>query len=238
MAKANKRTQDKNTNAEAFENPEILADKVTKVEDYIEKNRKWVFIIGGTIAVVVIGFFLYQYYTENQNEIAQREMFQAQFYFESDSLGLALNGDSRGNYGFLEIIDDYPMTEAANLSHYYAGVSFLKLGQFDQAIEHLEKFKSDDYVVQARAYALVGDAFMEQENYDKAANHYDRAASYKPNEHFTPDYLIKEALAHEKSDDLQSAIESYKTIVEEYPQSRRIQEAKKQLNRLQVLAAK
>lgn len=237
MAKANKRTQEKKTSAEAFENPEILADKVSKVEDYIEKNRKWVLIIGGIIAIAVIGFFLYQYYTENQNEIAQREMFQAQYYFESDSLGLALNGDGN-NLGFLEIIDDYPMTEAANLSNYYAGVSFLKLGQFEQAIEHLQKFKSDDFVVQARAYALVGDAYMEQENYDKAANAYDKAAKYKPNEQFTPDYLIKEALAHEMAGDIKSAVESFETLVDEYPQSRRIQEAKKQLNRLQILAEK
>ncbi len=237
MAKANKRTREKKTTAEAFENPEILQDKITKVEDYIENNRKWVFIIGGIIAAAVIGFFLYQYYTESQNEIAQREMFQAQFYFEADSLGLALNGDGN-HYGFLEIISEFPMTEAANLSHYYAGVSFLKLEQFDQAIEHLEKFKSNDYVVQARAYALVGDAYMEKENYERAANFYNKAANYKPNEYFSPDYLVKEALAQELAGELQSAIESLQTIVDEFPQSRQIQEAKKQLNRLQILAAK
>ncbi len=236
MAKAN-RKQDKKTSAKAIENPEVIADNISKFEQYLEKNRKIVLIVGGIIAVAVIGYFLYQYYTTNQNKIAQREMFQAQYYFEADSLGLALNGDGN-NFGFLEIIEDYPLTEAANLSHYYAGLSFLKLGQFEQAIEHLEKFSSDDYVVQARAYVLIGDAYMEQENYGKAAKFYDRAAGYKPNEFFTPSYLLKEALAHEMMGEFKAAADSYETIVEEYPESNQIQEAKKQLHRLQVLSAR
>jgi len=236
MAKAN-RKQDKKSSAKAIENPEVIADNISKFEQYLEKNRKLVLIVGGIIAVAIIGFFLYQYYTKNQNKIAQREMFQAQYYFDADSLGLALNGDGN-NFGFLEIIEDYPLTEAANLSHYYAGVSFLKLGQFEQAIEHLEKFSSSDYVIQARAYVLIGDAYMEQENYEQAANFYDKAARYKPNDFFTPNYLMKEALAHEMTGEFKAAAESYETIVDEYPESTQIQEAKKQLQRLRVLSSR
>ena len=47
-------------------------------------------------------------------------MFQAVYYFEKDSLVQALNGDGN-NYGFLEIIDEYSLSDAANLSKFYAG---------------------------------------------------------------------------------------------------------------------
>jgi hypothetical protein len=43
-------------------------------------------------------------------------MFQAVYYFEADSLDKALNGDGN-NLGFLEIIDEYSVTDAANLAN-------------------------------------------------------------------------------------------------------------------------
>jgi hypothetical protein len=56
-------------------------------------------------------------------------MFQAVRYFESDSLNLALNGDGN-NLGFLQIVEDYSGTKAGNLANYYAGVIYLKQGNF------------------------------------------------------------------------------------------------------------
>ena len=221
---------------ELLENPNALAERINKTEEFIEKNRKWVFGIGGAIILIVGLFFIFRYYVNNRNHTAQSEMFQAVYYFEADSLQLALNGDGN-NYGFLEIIDDYPLTDAANLANYYAGISFLKLEQHEDAVEHLKKFSSDDFVVQARAFALIGDAYMEMENYDQAVKFYDRAADYKPNQYFTPDYLMKEALAYELMGDLESAIDSYQEIVDEFYEADQLQEAKKQLARLKSLAA-
>src|SRR5690606_22276199 len=121
---------------------------------------------------------------------AQREMFQAVYYFEADSLDLALNGDGN-NLGFLDIIDDYGITDAANLANYYAGAAFLKQGKFQVARLYLEDFKSNDLLVQARAYSLIGDTYMEEDNFEQAARYYSRAANYKPNKYFSPTYLMK-----------------------------------------------
>jgi len=72
-------------------------------------------------------------------------MFMAQKYFEQDSIRKALNGD--GQYlGFLAIIDEYGMTKSSNLSHYYAGMCYLKLGQFEHvavASEQAEHERTD-----------------------------------------------------------------------------------------------
>ena len=113
---------------ELVENPQALAEKLHGAETWVERHPKT--FIGVLVAVLLIvgGYFGYQYYKENQEAEAQREMFQAVYYFEADSLELAVNGDGN-NLGFLAIIEDYSITDAANLANYYAGAAFLKQGK-------------------------------------------------------------------------------------------------------------
>ena len=227
----------KGPGAEVYDNPDVLAERFAKTEEFVRTNRKVVFILGGIIALAIAGVFVYKYYTSSQNQIAQNEMFQAVFYFEADSLDKALNGDGN-NYGFLDIIDEYKMTDAANLSHFYAGAAYLKQGKYEEAIDHLQSFDASDLLLQGRAYGLIGDAYMELGNYNDAANYYTKAADYKPNEFFTPEYLMKEALAYEKLNDYQAAIAAYDKIIEKYAKANEYQNARKQKARLEALASK
>ena len=215
-----------------LENPAILAEQISKTEEFIEKNRTLVFAVGGALAVIIATYFLYNYWITNQNETAQNEMFQAVYYFEADSLNKALEGDGN-NYGFLEIIDEFSMTEAANLAHYYAGACYLKKGEYISAIDHLNEFSSSDLLVQARALALIGDAYVEMENFEEAVSYYNEAATYKPNEYTTPAYLIKAAIAYETMEDYRSALECYNSIVEKYVKASEYQTARKHKARLE-----
>ncbi|MEM7548081.1 MAG: tetratricopeptide repeat protein [Bacteroidota bacterium] len=221
---------------EFYENPEVLAEKLSKTEELLEKNKNVVFGVLVLIALIVAGFFGFNYYKENQNNIAQTEMFQAVYYFEADSLNKALNGDGN-SYGFLDIIDNFGLTKAANLSQFYAGASYLKLGNYEEAIEHLKSFDSDDIVLQARAYALAGDSYMELGNYYDAIEMYEKAANYKSNEFFSPIYLKKAAIAYEKLNDFEGALKCYTSIVEDYSKSREAVDAKKHKARLENLAS-
>jgi tetratricopeptide (TPR) repeat protein len=211
---------------ELVENPEALAEKLHGAESWIERNPKTVIAILAGILLLVGGYFGYQYYKDNQEAEAQREMFQAVYYFEADSLDLALNGDGN-NLGFTQIIDDYGITEAANLANFYAGAAFLKQGKFEVARLYLEDFSSNDLLVQARAYSLIGDTYMEEKNFEDAARYYEKAADYKPNKYFSPAYLMKAALAFEKSNQEDKAIGAYDKIINEYHESPELQEAKK-----------
>lgn len=216
-----------------LENADAIEEKLDGFEHWVAKNPK---IIIGILAVVVLiagGYFGFDYYKGNQNEQAQKEMFQAVRYFEADSLNLALNGDGN-NLGLLQIIEEYGMSDAANLANFYAGFIYLKQGKFPSAVFHLKEFKADDLLVQARAYSLLGDAYMEQKDFDNAATYYDKASSYKPNKEFTPTYLMKAALAYEKLDKKDKAIKAYQTIIDEYAESAEVQNAKKLKARLEV----
>jgi TolA-binding protein len=217
---------------ELLENPEALKEKLEGAENWLEENPKIVVGIAAAILIIVGGYFAFNYYKDNQNDIAQNEMFQAVYYFEADSLDKALNGDGN-NLGFLQIIDEFGITDAANLANYYAGVSYLKQGKFELARLYLEDFSSGDLLIQARAYSLIGDSYMEEENYDEAARYYNKAANYKPNKFFSPGYLMKEALAYEKLNQNDKARETYDKVITQYWESEEFQNARKYKARLE-----
>ncbi len=220
-------------NKDILENPEAIAEKVTGIEQWIEHNPKIVFGILGALILVVGGFFGYRYYVASQDDLAQKEMFQAVRYFEADSLNLAMEGDGL-NLGFKQIIDDYGMTPAGNLANFYAGAVCMKQGKFPLAILYLKDFSANDQLVQARAYSLIGDAYMEQKQYDDAASYYDKAANYKPNKFFTPTYLMKAALAFEKANQKDKAIKAYQRVIDEFWESSDYQNARKFKARLET----
>lgn len=215
------------------ENPEAIADRLQDAENWIEQNPKTVIGIVSAIVLLVAGYFGFQYYKGTQEAEAQQEMFQAIYYFEADSLDLALNGDGN-NLGLLDIIDDYGITDAAKLANYYAGAAFLQQGKFEVARLYLEDFKADDLLVQARAYSLIGDTYMEEGNYEQAATFYNKAANYKPNQYFSPTYLMKAGLAFERSEQNDQAIAAYDKIISEYKNSPEYQAARKYKARLQA----
>ncbi len=236
MAKTKKKAA--TSGNEIYESPEALAEQLTKAEQFLEdkKNRGVVLGVGGLIALIAAALVGFRFYTTNLNEEAQNELFQAVYYFEADSLGKALNGDGN-NYGFLEIIEEFGMTDAANLANYYAGACYLKLGDYENAIRYLKEFSASDLLVQAKAYALIGDAQMELNDHEAAYNSYIKAADYKSNAQFTPLYLTKAAVAAETKGDKQAAIKAYGKIVDNYKKSSFYQDARKHKARLEASLA-
>jgi predicted negative regulator of RcsB-dependent stress response len=217
-----------------IENPDVI---VGRAEQFLadKKKRNITVIIGSVLILGILGLFLYRGYIDSQNTEAQEEMFPAIYAFEADSLSKALNGDGI-NYGFLKIISDYSGTDAANLANLYAGNIYMNLGDFSSAERHLKDFSSSDYVMQARAYALIGDCNMEMEKYAEAADYYEKAVDYKSNESYTPVYLQKLAVAQENAGNYAEAAKAWGTIVDDYVKSRLVQEAKKHKARLEGMA--
>jgi len=222
---------------ELLENPEVIADRLGRGEAFLKQNSR---IVGGIIIAIILviaGILFFQINRENQNKQAQAEMFQAVYYWEQDETDLALNGDG-DNVGLLYIVDQYSGTAAANLAHFYIGSIYLSEGQFQNAIDHLRNFSSDDFFVQSRAYALIGDAYLELENTSEAIKFYRRAADHNENKFFTPRYLYKLAIAYEEAGDTGRAIETYSTIENQYFESYEFTAARKHKARLEGLASR
>jgi len=219
--------QSKNTKDHTEERFEAVEEALTKSEQLIEKHQKSILTVIGVVIIIVLAYFAFnKYYIQPQEQEAQIEIAKAESNFAIDSLNLALNGNDE-YLGFLDIIDDYGMTKSANLAHYYAGVCYLKLGQYNEAIDYLKGFKADDQVVAPMAMGAIGDAYMELGKTDKAINYYLDAANQKVNDFTSPMLLQKAAWAYESKGDYKKALGLQKRIEEEFPNTSEGRQAKK-----------
>jgi tetratricopeptide (TPR) repeat protein len=192
---------------------------LTKTEQFLESNQKLIAIVIGSIVIVTVGYLgLNKFYLEPRDKDAQDQMFMAQNYFEKDSFNLALNGDGN-NPGFLDIIDDFGSTDAGNLSNYYAGISYLHMGQYDNAIEYLKKFDTDDVLLGPISIGAQGDAQLELGKTEKALDLYTKAYKMNDNELTSPIYMLKAGELLEGTNKSAEAMKIYETIKQKFPES-------------------
>src|SRR5690606_36349496 len=107
-------------------------------------------------------------------------------------------------------------TQAGNLANYYLGISFLRMGEYQAAIDALEDFSSDDKIVSTIAIGAIGDAYMELGDVSQAAEYYEDAAYNNDNDFTSPVYLLKAARANEHAGDYNKALEYYNEIKKNY----------------------
>lgn len=222
----------KEDNPQGLKNVE---ETLTRTEQYLEENYKPLLYTLGVIVVMVGVFWLGRLYLNNRNNEAQSQMYQAQRYLEIDSIKLALNGD--GNYlGFLDIAKDYKFTKAGNLARYCAGICYLHLGNYQEAIDFLNKYSKKDKVVGSIAIGAAGDAYVELGDINKGIAKYIEAAEYADNSFNTPLYLMKAGELYEQNGNYPEALKTYKKIKDKYPESTEGSTIDKYIARASLLA--
>ena len=196
-----------------------IESALTRTEQFLEKNQKLIGIVIGAIVVVAVGYFgFHKFYIEPHQKQAEEQIAEAQKYFDKDSFNIALNGDGT-NPGFLDIIDDFGSTKVGNLANYYAGISYLHMGKYNEAIDHLKKFKTDDVLLGPITVGAQGDAQLELGNSAKALDLYTDAYKMNANELTTPIYMLKAGELLENSGKQEEAIKLYEEIKAKYPES-------------------
>ncbi len=194
--------------------------------DWIERNQHIVLSVILGLVFIVAGWFMYQNMYKIPRDIsAQEQMFRAQMQFERDSFALALENPGGGYPGFLGIIDQYRGTTAANLSRYYAGISYLNLGRYDDAIDHLRSFSPNEDVTSIMKHGALGDAYAEKGDFDNAIRSYRRAVRAGDNPFLTPYFMQKYGLALIHEGRSSDAITVFEDLKREYPNSQESAEA-------------
>jgi tetratricopeptide (TPR) repeat protein len=209
---------------------------IAKAMDFWTRNSKAILAIGSVLVLLVGGFYVYKHFFQGpKEEKAADAMFKAEDYYRQDSVKLALNGD--GQYmGFLKIMDKYSGTDAANLACFYAGSSYLKLDDNQNAVKYLKKFSTDARQIQQRAYKLLGDAYADLGNnkealdyYKKAAHHFEKDQAASAEALFLAAYLADRVMKDQKD-----AIDLYKELKEKFPRTAQGAEADNYLAQLGV----
>jgi tetratricopeptide (TPR) repeat protein len=222
-----------------------VEEQFDRLQLFYENYKKQI-AIGGAIVLGVVGLYLAftLYYVPTRDAEAQAESFYAEQYFEKDSFNLAINGGKtirladgtdKTIMGFQQIADEFSFTPTANLAHYYLGVSYLRTGKYQEAIDELEKFSTKDVLLSSVAIGAMGDANMELKKTDEAIKYYLKAADKKGNDFTSPIYLKKAGFAYETKGEYADAVKLYERIQKEYYKSTEGRDIEKYITRAKML---
>ena len=216
--------EENSTTAEVFN---TLDETASKTEDWVIKNQKYIFVLIGIVAVVVLGYLGYnEFIAKPAQTEAMNDMYQSQKYYneavtgtEKDSLfNLALNG-GEGKFGMLDIISEHSGTPAANLANYYAGMAYLNMKDYKKAVTYLGKYKGEDEATGPVAKGAIGDAFIQLNQKEDALGYYVEAAQMRNNELTTPMYLYKAGITALDLGKSSEALKYFNRIKEDFSAS-------------------
>ena len=192
-------------------------------------------IIFGLIAVSVIiaGTICYKRFVSQPREIkASTTLAKGQELFANEQYDKALNGDGAAFIGFVKFADEYSGTDAANLANLYAGLSYAKLGKWNEAATWIEKFTPrDDQMISPAAEGALGNCYAHMNQLDKAVTHLKNAAKKADNNSLSPLFLIQAGEILESQGKNSEALELYKEIKGKYFNSMQYQVIDKYIER-------
>lgn len=210
---------------------EKVNETVSKTHQFLDENKKTIYAC--LIALLVIGLAIvawYKFYYQPKRAEAIDQKYPAEANFRAEEYDLALNGD--GNVlGFKQIIDDFGWKAGKDV-YFYAGVCELQLGNYENALDQLKKYKGKNSILAARAIACSGDAYVGLEKYKEALDCFEKAAARADNL-FAAGYLLKAGVICEELGDQAKALGFYKKIKDKYPQSMEGYDIDKYISRIE-----
>ena len=212
-----------------------LTQSPSPTGDWLEENQKLVIGIVGALVAIAAGIFLYRTFVVAPAQAAATEnMWHAQRQFEQDSFDLALYNPAPGYLGFEDIAKEYGNTEAGNLANYYAGISFLQLGQYEAAISALNDYDEEGDLLPVTKAGALGDAHAQLGDLAKAKGYYEEAVDEADdNSLLAPYYLKKLALLNEREGNTAAANGLYVRIRDEFPEATEATDVEKYILRTQ-----
>ena len=173
-------------------------------------------------------YFTYdRYVVQPKIDESNAELFTAQKYFDmalnssndKDSLyNLSLSG-ADGKFGFLDIIENYNGTPAANIAYYSSGMAYYQLKKYDLAIQYLNEFSSKDDVLNSLSLSTIGDSFVQINQFDDALSFYEKALNASSNSFTSPIILLKAGDVSLKTGNNKKALKFFNSIKTDYPKS-------------------
>ena len=206
---------------------EEVNEALTGAGKWIEDHANLLTWIVCGIAVVVMGAIaINNYVIKPHAQEASNENAKAAAYFMAGDFDKALNGDDAECIGFAAIADEYKHYQQGELAALYAGICYFEKGEYEEAAKYLKRFDADDVNIDPAAHQLLGDAYVELQEYGKAAKAFEAAAA-SGNELIAPMSLKKAGLVYMHEGQKAKALKAFKAIKENYPSSAEAQDIDK-----------
>jgi tetratricopeptide (TPR) repeat protein len=191
----------------------------SRSELFLEKNKTAVTVAVVAVLVIVGGLLGYKkFIAEPRAKEAQDMIWKAQYYFEIDSLNLALNGD--GNfYGFTQVADEFGSTSTGNLAKFYIAVINHQQGNYDVALQYYKEANLGDDVLRVMAVGNQGDVLVDMGKPEEATAQFMKAADMVKSDFTTPMFLMKAGIVYQQQNDWKSAAKCFDRIAVDFPAS-------------------
>ena len=206
-----------------------------QAQDFFERNQ--IALLAGLFGIVLLigGVFAYKnFYKKPQMAEAISQIAKAQEQFERDSFAVALSNPGDGFMGFLDIIDNYSSSPTANIAKYYAGISYLHLGDYSNALDHIKSFDPVGNLTPIMKFGALGDIYSELNQMDDAKSNYKKAIGAGDNDILEAFYIKKLAMLHEKDGNDAESLELYKRLRDEYAKTGFAKDVDKYITRLEA----
>lgn len=217
------------------QDPLNVDEALSTSEAFLLKNKNLLLGIVAAIVVVVVGILGYKHFISAPKELKAAEaIFKGEQYFGADNYEIALNGDSTGYAGFVKLADEFSGTDSGNLANAYAGICYVQLGKYEDAIKFLDKFSADDYFVAPAIIGTLGNCYAQVGQLDKAAATLLKAADKANSVSLSPIYLLQAGQILEKQGKNAEAVEAYKQIKTKYANSYQAMDIDKYIERASI----
>ncbi len=214
---------------------DILLDTFSKAQSFYDQNKSTV--IGAAIALILIigGSVGYYYYADAQETEAQELMgYATQAYLQGDYEQALYGSDEDFTAGFEQIINNYSITDAADLATYYAAVSAFKIGNPEEALQYIEEYDIPEGIMGVGPLSFQAMIHSELGNHAQAAELYVKAAEWDVNDSTTPYNYLEAANAYHDANDAENAQQYAQKIIDDYDESDQVTEAEKLLGMLAI----
>lgn len=191
-------------------------------------KRNLVLVITGTVLFFLLagGGVFYYFHSQNLEDRASEHLVMAEAAFHRGDFEAALYGDNeRITVGLQEIIANYGRTKAGNLARYYAAVAEAEIGNFEEALSYIERFRPPSGILGVGPISFHAVLLANLQEYERATQTFLKAAEWDKNESTTPQNLLYAALTSIEAKNNALASELVNQIIEKYRDSEVADEA-------------
>ncbi len=193
-----------------------------KAIEWIEQYQQY--LLGGIVAVVLIvaGVYWFKNYKAGQEQNASVMFANAKRLYDSQNYNAAVDS-------LVRMTNAYNGTPSAGVGTVYLANAFMFKKDYKVAEDYYRKYLDDygdDPILSAAASAGIAATFDERGDFAKAAGLYETAAKEFSESYRAPQLLMDAARCYRLAQKGDAALKALAELVEKYPKSKFVEEAK------------
>ncbi|MCH5214271.1 MAG: hypothetical protein J1E97_03690 [Muribaculaceae bacterium] len=211
--------ENKKANSGVVEN---LDSHLTNAGRAVANNKRIIYIAVGVVAVVAAFVLSYLFIYRNPRLQNSWEAYNKVLMMQMTQ---QIN-DSVAALEYQKVSTNFSSTPAGNVAALASAEAFYNVKNYQAAAKVLEKLGLSEPILQAQAYALLGDCYVniahankdDKAGYDKALASYDKAIKTADgNPELIPAYLVKKANVYNYLKQYDKSLACYEEIKNQYP---------------------